>query len=446
MQEYCAVFVYWLGELVVQVEIVRTSCVESQLRMLGDEIGIVFPSLTAGRRQFFSDLLSQPSDVSRNKATGSVLPEPHFGLVFPTAGEVLSSVMRDNDPAAGRQDRIGNLLLEFGLPPTKATQPVYSLSGGEQLLLTFAKLKASGDALEKIVACSPLHSLDPNRHVYWEKLSHFFTSQGKAIKVILLDGEAFPGVVEESVLEGSQVQKPVQWRLTIQGLLIRFPEVQFPTHHPAFELKYLSEEVDHVLCSPTLVTGDNGVGKSAFAKALAGVLRTDRGTLRIAAPNGTGSGRLLFQEADEQLFGKSISEHLHWAFRYDQEKGKLAQSIYNEIEGSLRDFVNKDLSYADSLGSADNPTTELQTKIGLAAERIASKPSLLILDEPSRKLCKPISQRLILAICDQAHKQNIPVLIISHLPEWWRQFTQSHIMLSRDGDARTKVTFNADRC
>ncbi len=166
------------GQVAMQVEVVRTSGVELQLRLLGDEIGIVFPSLTAGRRQFFSDLLSQRSDSSKNRAVGCVLPEPHHGLVFPTAGEVLSAAMHDNQ-TVGREDRIGELLCEFGLPPIKATQPVYSLSGGEQLLLTFAKLKAASDALERVVACSPLHSLCPTRHVYWEKLARFFSSKGK---------------------------------------------------------------------------------------------------------------------------------------------------------------------------------------------------------------------------------------------------------------------------
>src|SRR5207253_10317047 len=128
----------------------------------------------------------------------------------------------------------------------------------------------------------------------------------------------------------------------------------------------------------------NGIGKSAFCKALAGLGKLVGGQLGVVAPNGSGRARLLLQEADEQLFGRSILEHLQWVFRYDSEKAKLAHGIYGDIESKLRVFVKGSLNYAASLCDSGTPSTELQAKIVLAAERIASKPSLLILDEPSR--------------------------------------------------------------
>jgi ABC-type glutathione transport system ATPase component len=81
----------------------------------------------------------------------------------------------------------------------------------------------------------------------------------------------------------------------------------------------------------------------------------------------------------------------------------------------------------------------LQAKMVLAAERIASKPSLLILDEPSRKLCKPLAIELIAAICEQAHKQNIPVLIISHQTDWWTGIAQSRLLFERLPNGTTKI-------
>ena len=426
----------------MQTEVVRAVSVEQQVSIVRRETGIVLPRLTGGKKQFFSDLLGDRKSLGD---VGCILPEPQFGLVFPTVAEVLTSTQGPGD-SASRSNWVSTQLVEFGLSGSKATQPVQSLSGGEQMLLTFAKLFNLADQLKKLVACSPLHPLDPSRYLYWDKLHHAFSVRKKAVTVILLDGESLdanPSTLgldasASSANQGKDLHGP-QWELTVSDPVLEFPEIQFPTHHPAFALSYTSDGSVLQLSSPTFASGDNGIGKSAFCKALAGLGKIIGGQLSVVAPNGSGRARLLLQEADEQLFGRSIMEHLQWVFRYDGEKAKLAHAIYADIENKLRAFVKGFLGYATSLGDSGAPSTELQAKIVLAAERIASKPSLLILDEPSRKLCKPLAVELIAAICEQAHKQNVPVLIISHQTDWWTGIAQSRLLFERLPNGATKI-------
>jgi energy-coupling factor transporter ATP-binding protein EcfA2 len=409
-------------------EVIRVFSAEQQATIIRDQTGIVLPILTGGRKRFFSDLVGDRGTSADE--VGCVLPEPQFGLVFSTVGEVLASSFDGSQASAGAW--ISEKLTEFGLSPSKATQPVKSLSGGERMLLTFAKLHAMNARLTKLVACSPLHSLDQSRYHFWYKLSETFVQNGKAVKVILLEGEELLGTVDKQNIGSVSTKLP--WHLLIESPTLKFPEAQFPSFHPAFNQSYMADTNILSLASP-----DNGIGKSALCKALAGLAKIVRGSVGVVTPNGSGPARLMLQEADEQLFGKSITEHLQSAFRYDAEGCKVAQTIYDEIDRKLREFVKDTLVFAPSLGDPAKPSTELQTKIVLAAERIASKPSLLILDEPSRKLCKPLAVRLVASICEQAHKHNVPVLIISHAKDWWTGIAQSRLIFKQLESGLTKV-------
>ena len=60
-----------------------------------------------------------------------------------------------------------------------------------------------------------------------------------------------------------------------------------------------------------------------------------QGAVAIRGPNGSGDARLIFQDAIDQLFGKSIDGHLNWAFRFDHEGRRTARRLYREIEGTL---------------------------------------------------------------------------------------------------------------
>ncbi|MGH9879091.1 MAG: ATP-binding cassette domain-containing protein, partial [Nitrososphaerales archaeon] len=297
----------------------------------------------------------------------------------------------------------------------KATQPIVSLSGGELLLLNYAKARALLPSVPGMVACSPVYWLNHTRYTYWDRLVQDYQSNGKYVDVLLLDGEPFPSKNSDDNDDALLALRDIQWYMEFQEPEVLFDEIEFPSYHPASTMRYFPRNaLPFRLSSPTLLTGDNGVGKSILAKILSGIIKPHKGRLIIKSPNGEGNARLLFQDSIDQLFGKSIDDHLDWVFRFDGDKRKTAKSIYDDIDYIMRVYVKaRGLECVTAVGEKAQHNTLLQAKISLIAERLASVPPLLILDEPGWGLPRPIARNLVLAACEQAHKHNVAVLIIS---------------------------------
>lgn len=425
-----------------KVEISEFPSFEQQVSCFRDKTGVCLPRMTFGRGIFFRDFIGWMNGYGKKRqemTSAHVLPNPAQGMSFPNAADVLSSALCLSPTHSHSEADIHKLLNNFGLPKDKATQSIVSLSGGELLLLNFAKAMAMLPAVDGIVACSPTHWLSKKRYKYWVSLEDAYLRAGKSVDVLLLDGEPFPN---NSIKKDDPVPEltGVKWNLQVNEPEILFDEVQFPTYHPESVMKYSAQnEGVFELNSPTLFTGDNGVGKSVFSKILAGIIKISDGKASIQAPNGSGNARLLFQDSITQLFGKSIDNHHDWVFRFEKDKrlGNLsicyaALSIYNEIDNSMREyFKNHRLKDISALGEQSKHNTLLQAKMSLIAERLASKPSLLILDEPGWGLSRSIARQFVWAICQQASKYNVAILLISHQSDCWEGIIKSHIHLTK---------------
>jgi energy-coupling factor transport system ATP-binding protein len=194
------------------------------------------------------------------------------------------------------------------------------------------------------------------------------------------------------------------------------------------------------LNSPTLLTGDNGVGKSVLSKILSGIIRTNKGEVSIQAPNGQCGARLLFQDSIAQLFGMSIDDHLDWVFKFEGDKRKVALSIYNEIDSVMREYLTvRGLDYLPALGEIATCNTLLQAKMSLIAERLASLPPLLILDEPGWGLSRSIARKFVWTVCQHASKYNVAILLISHQSDWWKGIIKSHLHLTKEHNANIRI-------
>ncbi|MEN8244309.1 MAG: ATP-binding cassette domain-containing protein [Thermodesulfobacteriota bacterium] len=413
----------------------RFDSFEKQVAYFMDRTGVHLPRMTFGKGAFFKDLgrwsgtySSQAQDVE----SVHILPDPVQGLSFPRAVDVLSSALSLSSKTVDT-DEIYALLETFGLPMEKATQPVISLSGGEMLLLNFAKAKAMLPAVGGVVACSPIHWLNENSYHYWEKLVDAFHAKQGFVDVALLTGEPF---IDEGQAEPETTIEPVpvvDWQLVMERITVEFEEIRFPSYHPESRITYgLGEDQKGIeLQSPMLMTGDNGVGKSIFAKLLAGILKPTGGDMRISAPNGTGHARLIFQDAIDQLFGKSIDGHLAWVFRFDREKGAAAQQIYTELDSHMREYFKDRPKEAEALGTPSEHCTLLQAKISLIAERLATRPPVLVLDEPGWGLSAPIARKLVESICRAAGELKVAIVLISHHARWWTGMVHSRCHLEK---------------
>jgi len=421
----------------------RFDSFEKQVAYFTQRTGVHLPRMTYGKGAFFKDLgqwsstyTGQDQDVD----SVHILPDPVQGLSFPRAVDVLSSALSLSAKTIDAGE-IHTLLETFGLSRAKATQPVISLSGGEMLLLNFAKAKAMLPVVDGVVACSPIHWLNENSYQYWEMLVDACQARQRFVDVALLTGEPF---IDEETAKPDTLIEPVPmvaWQVTLENPVVEFEEIRFPSYHPASRIAYGQTDGPGPmeLQSPVLMTGDNGVGKSLFAKLLCGILKPTAGDLAIEAPNGTGYARLIFQDAIDQLFGKSIDGHLNWVFRFNREKGDTARKIYTELDSAMRDYFKDQPEAADVLGPETERCTLLQAKISLIAERLATRPPVLVLDEPGWALSGPIARKLVESVCRLAGELKVAIVLISHHARWWKGMVHSRCHLEKDDRGRVAI-------
>jgi energy-coupling factor transporter ATP-binding protein EcfA2 len=425
------------------MDIHRFHTFEDQVAYFTDRTGVHLPRMTYGKGAFFRDLgqwSSTYSSQAQDMDCAHILPDPVQGLSFPRAVDVLSTTLSLSSQTI-EPDEIYALMKTFGLPREKATQPVISLSGGEMLLLNFAKTKAMLPVVDGVVACSPIHWLNENSYQYWQKLVDACQKKQRFVDVALLMGEPF---IDEETGKPESFSEPVslvEWRLTLEHPVVEFEEIRFPSYHPASKIVYaLADEAGHMgLQSPVLMTGDNGVGKSIFAKLMSGILKPSKGKFEIKAPNGNGYARLIFQDAIDQLFGKSIDGHLNWVFRFNKEKGEAARQIFAELDSEMREYFKDRPGEAKALGREDEHHTLLQAKISLIAERLATRPPVLVLDEPGWALSGPIARKLVGAVCRLAGKMQVAIVLISHHARWWEGMVHTHCHLEKQGSDQVVI-------
>ncbi|MCG6909723.1 MAG: hypothetical protein LJE94_06305 [Deltaproteobacteria bacterium] len=416
------------------MEINRFNAFEDQVSYFTEKTGVYLPRMTFGKGAFFRDLGTWSNTYRRQRQAGEcvhILPDPVQGLSFPRPMDVLSSALSLSATNV-EKGAVYDLLERFGLPAEKATQPVISLSGGEILLLNFAKAMAMRPFVSGLVACSPIHWLNEGRYHYWRKLADAFHHAGRFVNVALLKGEPFIDENNHPAAEDEGPVPAIDVQLVLEDPVVVFEEIRFPSYHPASRIAYRpdvgGQRLD--LVSPVLMTGDNGVGKSVFGKLLCGIIKPAEGALAVAAPNKSGDARLIFQDAIDQLFGKSIDGHLGWVFRFDEKARRLARDLYAEIDGALRAHWEEG---RDGAAAPARRCTLLQAKISLIAERLATRPAVLILDEPGWGLSRSIARRLVAVVCRAAANLDVAVVLISHHARWWQGMVHSRCHLSQAG-------------
>jgi ABC-type molybdenum transport system ATPase subunit/photorepair protein PhrA len=239
--------------------------------------------------------------------------------------------------------------------------------------------------------------------------------------VYLLNGEVLPGSTVPALGTNlsTEADGSLVWQLTFGQSTVSFPEASFPRYTASSSITYRHPQQDSRLASPTLLVGDNGVGKSVFAKILAGLLRPD-GEIRVACGGSRGPARLILQDALPQLFGRSTNEYLQTVFRYDDKGREEAIELYRSLEDAVRaEVVAQPSIRQDAVGNQEHPDSVLQARLALIAERLVSRPPLLILDEPGWCLSMPLARALLHAACIEARRRHVGLIVISHLDSWW---------------------------
>lgn len=412
---------------------------EDLVEYLELKTGFAPPQIIEGKGLFlgkFNKWFTNFEDVSsENVNWRCIFPDPKLNISYPyPIDEITVACSLCCSPSA--HDDANKILHDYHLDASLSKRQTMTLSGGELLLLSFAKAQGLKDLTETLYVCTPTQWLHPTKYFLLENLINEYSNSGKTVSLLLLEGEQIDIAPDNDVQAQEQLPsvqvESLPWSLHIKSLLKIFDAQTFPKNSPEKIIRYVPADFDREFESPTLVTGDNGVGKSVFVKMLSNIYQPTTGRIAIRCLGNEGYARVLMQDSLDQLFGETINDHFTRVFKFDKAKGKQARELYEKMLDELRLALRSNVKLRKiKLAASNSGTIEtvLQVKFALVCERLASKPPLLILDEPDWCLSRPVTELFTSIVVNAAHKNHIPVLIITHLQDWYNNLYKSVINL-----------------
>jgi len=306
------------------------------------------------------------------------------------------------------------------------SQPIRTLSGGETVKLALAKTSIGLATCSRVVVASPFTWLsEANRHL----LNTIVTQAGekqKQISLLTLTGEGDLAPIGDTDPFLAPSPAAIPFKLDLSD--VRIP-LSVSLHPLAAEAAHASiENSSLTLSSPCLMVGDNGQGKSLLARTMAKAI-SFKGQVVIDSPEPERPPCLLFQDVLTQTMLRSFTA---LSSAMSGKQGNHTRRCYRDIQQhytaaleqspeNTTPLINDVENYQHSL---------LDTKTILVAARLSARPAALILDEPDWGMSRPSAIAFVSAVLSTAHRQNTPVLLISHKP-WWRSVAHSCIRVTR---------------
>jgi energy-coupling factor transporter ATP-binding protein EcfA2 len=384
------------------------------------------PRTHAGARRFWEDFrrlwdtaAAQPPGVEE----ACITLNPRHSLAFGTPWQELQAAIMIAGPPPGATGLSPEQLAEaYGLRD-QLHQPVRSLSGGEAVKLALARSHALAPGCRRLTIASPFSWLAAaNRPLLVRLLGHY-RCVGRALEIFALEGEDNPD--PPPAPEGAPA--PLEFGLRIRGgRVILGTPLEALRAPPACAAV---EDTDTVLCSPCLLSGANGAGKSLTAKALAGAVGC-HGEWRIGRGAAPSRARLLLQDVLAQTLMRPLARLARGSADGSASTGELFQRIlyaYREALGAPA---------AAAVPDGVRPPTLVAIKAMLAAERLRRRPGALILDEPDWGLSRAAALSLVGAVGQVAHRLEVPLVIISH-KTWWMRMAASRLEVAKGPPGRT---------
>jgi energy-coupling factor transport system ATP-binding protein len=152
----------------------------------------------------------------------------------------------------------------------------------------------------------------------------------------------------------------------------------------------------------TALMGRNGSGKTTLLKLIGGLLKPERGLLRVGA-----GAAYVPQDADNLLFAATVADEL--------------RGLPAEMVAPFRDWLRR---YPRDLSSGERQQ--------LAIATVAAGADLLLLDEPTRGL-DPSIKRALSAFLRTRADAGAAVLVATHDVEWAAR-TADRVLLMADGE------------
>jgi energy-coupling factor transporter ATP-binding protein EcfA2 len=400
-----------------------------------DGVFALVPRKYSGPRLFWRDFTNLSLDelsVFTRHPLAYITSNPRDGLAFGTPWQVLKAAglrARHAKPAFGAA--VKEVAGEFGLADL-LDQPMRTLSGGETVKLALAKAAVDSAYTEKLIIASPFSWLSRENAHFFEMLFERYRQLNRPVQLLALEGEDSAKPVTEEECPGSILEKIIDFDLDFRDLRIPLGSSLNPIH--STRTSATVADFNTSLCSPCLIVGENGRGKSLIARVLSGAI-SFQGRAGLTRSEKSGPPRLLFQDVITQTLLRSF-ESLAASTKYARglEPREICRRLLAEYRTALGDAHTQ--GHGDTETAADGFPSLLEVKAMLVAIRLCGQPGAIILDEPDWGLPRAAAIALVVAIIKVAHSSGIPVILISHKP-WWRPLARSVIRVDR-----SSKTFN----
>jgi ABC-type branched-subunit amino acid transport system ATPase component len=174
--------------------------------------------------------------------------------------------------------------------------------------------------------------------------------------------------------------------------------------------------------------GPNGAGKTTLFGVLSGLLRPDRGVVRMdgeevtsASPQARARRGLARTFQRLELFGElSVRDHLVIAYRARNRRLRLVSDLLgfgNRPDPGEADAVDDILELLDLAAVAAAPARSLPLGTGRLVElarALASRPRVLLLDEPTSGLDSEETRVLAAALRDISRARGVALVVVEH--------------------------------
>jgi len=174
--------------------------------------------------------------------------------------------------------------------------------------------------------------------------------------------------------------------------------------------------------------GQNGSGKTTLAKCLNGLVRPQRGVVRLhgddlaAAPLNRIAAEVgyVFQNPDDEIFAASVREEVAFGLR---NFAVPADAIDERVAGALAAVGLSGSEARDPflLGKGQRQRLAVASFLALA-------PSVLILDEPTTGLDYP-EQRRMMDLLAALHAKGMTLVVITHTPWVVAQYARRGVLM-----------------
>jgi len=402
---------------------------EAREGAFNDSVGRLVPSRLAGPARFWTDL----TEISQRRLTADetarvafITSNPRDCLAFATPQQVLiAACLRTGIDASAIQGLVRETAEEFGLA-VNLYQPLRTLSGGESVKLAMAKAAIAVKSSHRLSVSSPFSWLSAANAGLLTQLLDRYTQRCLPVSIFALEEE---DVTEPDPSLGNAAVgfSPVVFSLCLKDVSVRLATaVALATADPP---RVQFSDAAFTLPSPCFLTGDNGQGKSLMAKLLAGAMVGD-GQINVDGAAGGGRPRMIFQDVVTQMLSRTAEGMLDNVSNDDRT---AFGDVYGEIFDACRAGIAGDTgdAMAPSMDDLPEVPTLLDIKLLLAAQRLNSETSLLILDEPDWGLSRRTAAAYVLAVVGAAHRRGIPILVISH-KNWWTPLANSRLEVTKE--------------